>query len=428
MNQPTPATAWRAVATGAATTAVYQLPLFLVGALAASMRQELGFGSIGLGVAVGVHWGVFALASPAAGTLADAMGAPRALRAAALTAGIAAAVIGVIARSWIGLVAALIVVGLASALGQPAANRLLSDDVPPARLGLAFGLKQSAPPLASMLAGLSVPVATASLGWRGAFVISAVLAVVLSATIRGASQGRSLAGVVTDRHRRNRPSRPRVRPDRRGPTSRTAVSTAPFRLERRGTLVVLGIGFATAFATSTSLLAFLVDSSVAFGMTDSTAGTVLAVASVAAIATRLSAGRLADTRAFDPLIASAVLLLLGASGVSVLALAAVSTDGVGGIRTATLILGLGATLGLAGTWGFPGLFWFAVVRAYPNAPGRVTGVLAPAMIGGTVGPVVFGWIVAGPGYSLAWGVGAIASLLAALAMVLGSRRLPATRR
>jgi hypothetical protein len=33
----------------------------------------------------------------------------------------------------------------------------------------------------------------------------------------------------------------------------------------------------------------------------------------------------------------------------------------------------GVVLALAGTWGFHGVFWFSIVRAYPATPGRVTG-------------------------------------------------------
>jgi MFS family permease len=53
--------------------------------------------------------------------------------------------------------AALAVAGIGNAIGHPASNLLLARGVPRHRQGLAFGLKQGAIPLASLLAGLAVP-------------------------------------------------------------------------------------------------------------------------------------------------------------------------------------------------------------------------------------------------------------------------------
>lgn len=60
--------------------------------------------------------------------------------------------------------------------GQLASNLTLSRYVPAHRLGLSFGIKQAAIPLATLLAGAAVPAVALTLGWRWAYGIGAVLA------------------------------------------------------------------------------------------------------------------------------------------------------------------------------------------------------------------------------------------------------------
>ena len=61
-------------------------------------------------------------------------------------------------------------------LGQLASNLTLARYVPAHRLGLSFGIKQSAIPLATLLAGAAVPAVALTVGWRWAYVIGAALA------------------------------------------------------------------------------------------------------------------------------------------------------------------------------------------------------------------------------------------------------------
>src|SRR5205823_1137887 len=56
-------------------------------------------------------------------------------------------------------------------------NLTLARSVPAHRLGLSFGVKQAAIPLATLLAGAAVPAVALTVGWRWAYVIAAGLAV-----------------------------------------------------------------------------------------------------------------------------------------------------------------------------------------------------------------------------------------------------------
>ena len=374
-----------AIALGGGVTIVYVLPVFLTGALAVPIMRDLAFGSAALGIAVGTHRMAGALMSPYLGRWADRLGATRSIRFAAGMALLASLGIAVTATRWAILICWMAVGGCAQALGTPAANRLLSNVVRPNRLGTAFGIKQSAPPTATMLAGFSVPVIALTLGWRWAFVAAAVLGlIVILAT---------------------GPPPPRDDAKRRETATRTP-------LGNRRLIVLLAVAFGMGNATSAALTTFYVDAAVQAGSSQEFAGTILAAASIATIVTRVLSGAVSDRISTGHLRLCAALLVVGAAGIAMLA------TGDPGWMAA------GAVVGLAGTWGFGGVFWFALVSAYPEAPGQASGAVAPGVLGGsTAGPVIFGIIAENAGYAPAWVFIGIVAVAAAGAALLCSKQL-----
>ena len=376
----------RALVVGSAVTVVCSLPAFLTGALAVELTRDLAFGTVGIGGAVAAFFATMALSSIHLGRLVDRLGAIASMRLAVIAGGTAALGISVLAVSWLTLAGWLVLAGLAAAFAQPAANRLLVNRIRLARLGTAFGLKQSAPPVASMLAGLSVPAIALTVGWRWSYGLVALAALVV-------------AFVVGPRPATAPPVAPRAGWEKLAP------------LRDRPTLVVLAAGFGLAFVASSTVLAFYVDAAVRAGVAYRNAGVVFAAGSLMAIATRLVLGIATDRFAFSPLRLSAGLLAAGACGLVLLA------------TGHPIAMGFGAVVALAGTWGFPGLFWFALVSAYPQVPGRITGVMAPAALGGALGPVGFGVLASSLGYALAWWLAGLAAMLSATALLFGAHRL-----
>lgn len=371
---------------GAAVTVVSMLPMFLVSALAVQLTDELAFGTVGLGAAVAVNRLGAAGTAPLLGRLSDRLGARRSIRIAGTIAGVCALGIAITASSWIILAVWLVLTGSANALAQPAANRLLSTRVPLARLGTAFGFKQSAPPIAAMLAGLSVPLLAVTLGWRWSFIAASVMSILVVVAV----------------------GRPSESAGRRAMRSR-----AKTRLEGRHHLRLLAVAFAFANLTSAATTTFYVDAAVRAGTTSTFAGTMLAVASGAAVTVRLVSGVISDRLVTGHLRLCSALIGGGAVGLALLAL--------GG----QAVMAVGVTIALAGTWGFNGVFWYALVRAYPDTPGRITGVVFPGgLIGGTVGPTMFGVIADRASYPLAWGVTGTLAVIAAMLMAASDRGLP----
>ncbi len=367
---------------GVATVACV-LPVFLTGAMAIQISQDLAFGAASLGVAIGVFRGSSAVAAVLLGRLADGLGAVRSLRLALGFGSAAALGISATAVGWKSLIAWLALAGLAAALGQPAANRLLANAVTTQRLGTAFGIKQSAPPAASMLAGACVPVVALTIGWRWAFLSIPILAVMAA------------IGVGRRRPTVTRSPRPKASP----------------RLGDRGRVLGFGLAFGLGTVASSAATGFFVTAAVQSGFSSNLAGTVLAVASAFAIATRLVAGVVCDRMPAGHLWLCAALLAVGSVGLGLLAV--VPPD----------IMAVAVVIALGGTWGFNGVFWFALVRAYPGAPGTITGAVAPGgALGGATGPILFGLIAEAQGFPAAWLFAGVASFMAAFVMALSAQR------
>lgn len=378
-----------AVAVGAAATVVGALPALLTGALAPQLSETLAFGPAVLGAAFAVQSAAGALTAVPLGRLADRLGATRSLRLAMMTTALVSLAIATAVRSAAGLTLLLALGGLAKRLIEPASNRLLISRVGDRRLGLAFGMKQSAPPMSAMLAGLSVPIVATGWGWRGAYVLAALMAVTLSLVRPPPAE----AG--TDAARRTSPS---------DPEGRARSGATP--------VLLLSLAFGLSNAASTTVPIFYVSAAVDAGTRQAVAGLLLSVASVAAIAARLILGVVTDRLGTGHLRLCAAMLAGGAVGFMLLA------------SGHPLAVAAGVVLALAGTWGFSGVFWFTLVRANPSRPGAITGkVAAGALVGASARPVIFGLLVDRYSYGNAWLFAGTIATLAAVGMAHADRRL-----
>ena len=365
------------------------LPTFLVGTLAVQIRASLHFDPIDLGIVVGCSYAASAVFAIPSGNLAEQFSGLRMLRYSAMVSAVALMLIATLVQSWPELAAALVIAGAASSSGQTAANLFLSRRIEAGHQGLAFGIKQASVPLASLLGGVSVPVVALTVGWRWAFVIAAVIAVISFLLLPHPRL--SMAA-----HRAAAAVRPRHEP------------TAP--------LVALALGFGLTQTACSSLGAFLVVSAVAEGIGVAQAGLVAAMASTGAIAVRVLVGFLADRRQGRHLVFVVVMMLIGAAGFSFMAWGSA-------VRSPALFVP-GAVVAFAVGWGWNGLFNFAVVRTHPHSPARATGITQTGgRLGSVIGPLVFGLLVVHGGYSGAWAVAGGEMLLGASVMLVARRLL-----
>ncbi|WFE45384.1 MFS transporter [Verrucosispora sp. WMMD1129] len=372
----------RASAVAVTVTIVCVLPVFLVGGLAVQLREELGFSPAGLGLVVAVYFAVGALASVPSGALVERWGAAVVARTGIVVSAGALLAVAVAARSYPVLVGLLAVAGTANALGQLSSNALLARHVPPRRQGLSFGVKQAAIPVSTLLAGVAVPTLALTVGWRWAFVAAAgaALAALPAVPAQGAPPARRRTG--------------------------RAGGASPG-------LVLVGVAATLAAGAANALGTFVVDASVDRGLGPGMAGLTLTLGSAVCVAARVGVGWLADRRTGGHIAVIAGLLVAGAVGLGLLAVAGP------GPLVAGVVLGFG--LG----WSWPGLMNFAVVQLHPQAPAAATSITQTGVYaGGCLGPLALGPLAAAAGYPTMWLTAAAAMLAAAILMLTTTHLLP----
>jgi len=373
----------RTIAAAAVSTTLGTLPVFLLGALAVLVRADLAFTETQLGAAATVFFGTSTLCSLPAGRVAEHYGAFRATAVAAAIGTATLLGIALFARSYAVLLMFLTIAGAANAFAQLGSNLSLARGVPEARQGLAFGVKQTAIPVATLLGGLAVPLVGLTVGWRWAFAGGAAVALVFAAIVPRDQPP---------------PPRPPNTPIRAGDAA-------------TGPLAVVAVGAALGAAATNAFGAFLVASAVASGVGPGAAGLLLAAGSGLGILMRLSAGWAADRRDGRHLRVVVAQLVGGALGLGLLA-----TSG-------TPALVLGTLLGFGAGWSWPGLLNFAIVRVNRGAPAAATSITQTGVFaGGALGPVAFGATVEAASYDVAW-LGSAVTLLAAAGLVTLGRRL-----
>ena len=358
------------------------LPQYLIGAVAVSIRQDFGFTSAELGLAVGASFGMAAVVTQLAGRVIDRVGALTGIRVS-----IAVLVASVLAIATVVQAAPLLIicmagVGLAAGIGSPSFAGLVATGIPHSRQGTAFGLLTSAPQFAAFLAGLALPLIVEPFGWRIAFVIPAVIAVA------------SLALMPRAKHL------PGVSPH----PARGVIS-----LRRLQPIHVMALAGTLASAGGIGMRSFLVVFAVAVGFSTSDAGLLLAAAGALALVSRIGIGVLGDRRPGDALMRTAGLMLISATGFVLMAIGADFTIIVG----ALLAGGLG--------WGWVAPMNLAVIQRYRDAPAAAMGTQMTGFFSGAlIGPLLVGILIGTGGFTEAWVLCTVFALLAAAA-VIGAR-------
>lgn len=319
-----------------------------------------------LGLALVVFNVACAAGQTPAGVLADRIGARRVLVAGLALGGLALAGAGLVASFWL-FVVLFGLGGLANAVYHPADYAALSERIAPERIGRAYSIHTFAGMMGGAVAPPLMLFLDSQIGWRGAFVASALPGLALAAWL--ALAGRGILPVTP---------RPAVA---RGAASEASGSvrllTSP--------VILLNFVFFALFAVFQLGLQ-----------------TYSAVALVAAHGLPLAAASLALTAY---LLASAIGVLLGGLPVGRISPAGLTIAGMLVVAACTVALGIGTVgtvaavllLGLAGLAG--GMTMPArdmIVRAVtpPGAFGKVFGFVTTGFnLAGVLGPLLFGLLM-----------------------------------
>lgn len=372
----------RATAMAASATVVAMLPVYLIGGLAIQLENDLGVTAGILGAIVAFYWAVSALLSATAGRIAQGLSARAGLLLAVAFGLIALLGISIAAPSWQWLILWLGFAGAANALSHPLANSLIADQVSIRNRGLAFGLKQAATPIATLAAGLSVPLLALTVGWKWAFVIAAGFAVVLIP---------ALIVIVPKRHRVKA-----TKARGRNPKVVLPQALKPF-------LFVTAIASGLGAAQANILGAFTVSSAFAAGFDVGAAGLLLGVASAASCLARPLVGIAADRGIGGSMATVALMMAVGCAGLVCMA------------SGNMIAFGIGCVLAFGFGWGWNGLAHYVISRRAHPFTARATGITqSGTYIGGSLGPLIFGLIFAYAGPTAGW---LLASVVAAMAVI-----------
>ncbi len=354
---------------------IVAMPAFLAAASSVLLRADLDFDHAGLGLAISVFFAASACISVIGGRWAERLGGGRTLVLATVGTAFVLLAVATTVQTFKHFIVLLALAGTLNGVAQPAANLALARGVLDHQ-GFMFGVKQSAIPGSSLVAGAAVPLAGAAVSWESSFILGGLLAAVVATVIPW-----HLAP----------PARQRLR-TRHGMGEGDA-GTAP--------LVTLSIAAGVGAAAAITLPAFLVESAVERGISFSAGGWLLVAASSASVGGRLVSGWWAD-RHRGVLHLVPAMLLAGAGGHAMLAL--------GG----PVLFTVGALVAYAFGWGWTGLLMYAVVRLNPNAPAVATGiVLTGAAAGASLGPFAFGIAATRLGFDAAWALAGGASVVSA---------------
>lgn len=370
------------MATAVTFVVVGVLPLYLTSAQFVALERDLGLTASRLGIATALYFGVAAVMGAPVGRIVQRDGATLGLRNGALVSAVACLVAVSASLWWPLLLVAAGLAGLSNAFMQISSNVVLARDAVFHRQGISFGAKQGSIPLASMLAGAMLPLLGVSIGWEWPFIFAALIAVVVS------FMAPPVTNVTTDADRDDRPG------------------WAP-----SASLRLLTLGGACGGAAGNSLSLFLVPAAVAVGISESSAGTALAVAGGMVLAVRLIVGWLADRAESSGHREMVVALAAGTVGCVLLVL----------FDTPVMFL-IGIAIAMLGSWGWPGLVYLTVVRIHPEAPAQASGsLLSGNLTGSVIGPLVTGFLAGSGDYTSAWVFCAILSLVGTVAMIISRR-------
>jgi len=371
------------------------VPLFLFGAFAGDIRAEIGLSDIEIGVISGAFFASSGIFGIPGGSLVLRIGADRGMLVALGVSLVSLLGLTLLVASAWHLVVFMLLAGAANAVSQTATSSAMLNAVPSRHYGIAFALKQTNGPVASIFASLLlvVVITIAQSGWRVGFGIAITLTtglLLLSLRLRSPDDVTRASG---DRRRQRA----------------TASMTRP--------VVLMLIASTSAAAIAGVLATFFVLFLLSAGLPTARAAGLLSLAGLAGIGGRLVWGLVSDRTQVSLTVLLAAVFTVGSVGLFLLPRAPVS-----GAITVVAIL----TFATAGSW--QGMMLQRGATASGQTSAGTIGILMTGIgLGGSIGPPAFGALVGRTSYLAAWSVAGCvlaAAALAMLALVQGERSSP----
>ena len=330
---------------------VSAIQLFVIVVLAATLIDELELTRWQIGVLGAVNTGVGAVFAPALGRLSDRLGARRAMLAVVVVSAAGLALTAAAINYWLLLLASA-VAGIPQGAGNTATNKVIAEEVPTESQGSVMGVKQSGVQLAVFLSGALLPASAATIGWRLALVVMALVTLASVVIIGWRFPPGSGGEVGSARDDHSTEQRPPLDPY----VYRVAVYALALGMTAGGVT-----RFYPLFAQEV------------LGYTEARAGLAVSLTGLAAIVARLVWARLVDR-----VVASATALRILAIGAAVTTLLLLAAESI-----AAWILWPAVLLAAFTVVAWNVVAMLAVVRLVPTRQsGKATGVVLMGFLGG----------------------------------------------
>ena len=338
---------------------VSALPLNLLGVLAAVILPDLGMTRSEMGLALSLVTAVAGVLSLTAGRFTDTIGGRGMLRAAFL---LGAAALGTVALapSYGWLLVAMAIAGLMQSVSNPSTNWVIATHYPARSRGVATGIKQSGVQASLFLSGVALPPLAQVVGWRAA------VATLIAIPLLG-------AGAATF-----------ILPRQGG--RRDLLRAGRSRLKHPATIRWLAAYSLTSGVGQSSVLAFVpLYASEGIGMGLTAAGAAGATMGLLGVGSRIAWS--ARTERFGSMTKPLVIITCG-STLAAAGLLAAAELGPPAIWFAVIVGG--GTLAASNAV----VMLSTLVAAPAGTTGRASGlVVVFFLVGNTLGPATFGWLV-----------------------------------
>lgn len=290
-------------------------------------------------------------------------------------------------NSLVMICASLAIGGLGNALATPGIAQLVQDRIELKKQGLAYGFKQSATGLSTLLGGAAIPFVALDNQWRYVFGLGVLFAL----------------GILFEL---NRMSSSKLSDLRTTNSKELRVSQAKIKHSYSPEVKLISTSFAIGAAVGAGLITYLPLSNAEVGLNPTESSLVLILASSSSLITRFVVLLYMDRTNIDSIRICIVMMFLGSIGLF-------------GLSTmSNRVITISSVISYAFGWGWIGLITYKMLRISDGNLGSNVGLMqAAAAVGSISGPIALGAAYELSGFALMWQISAFGLVLSLLFLI-----------
>lgn len=361
-------------------------PLYFYGALSVQITQGLGYRPSLHGLGATSFYLVAAVFAVSLGRTTDRLDPVITLRLAIIMTIISN--LGItLSNSLVVICASLAIGGLGNALATPGIAQLVQDRIELRKQGLAYGFKQSATGLSTLIGGAAIPFVALDNQWRYVFGLGVLFSLGTLLKLRGMSSSK-----LSDLRKLHK--------------KELKVSRTKAKHSYSSEVKLISTSFAIGAAVGAGLITYLPLSIAEVGLNSTESSFVLILASSSSLITRFVVLLYMDRTKIDSIRICIGMMFLGSIG-----LFGLSTMSKGVITISSLI-------SYAFGWGWIGLITYKMLRISDGNLGSNVGLMqAAAAVGSMSGPIALGATYELSGFALMWQISALGLVLSLLFLI-----------